>query len=890
MHRDSLGNRLNKTVNNGKITHVAIDIDGDFCNFLDIIKNNAKLIRAKHKDNIVSFDKGFDFYYFKDRFPYVLAVNMINEFKVEKIKFSLKGVVLEHIIDSKDNDSEDNNSIKRTLLNESRDIIVKGNKVVYVKKNIPLRPIKKPTKVPLFISNPNIGAIDTETYTDIDGINKIYALGFRTNLNSKPVIYYIDKENLDSRKIVLDMVNELLRPKYNKTVFYCHNLSGYDVVFILKTICEYNETTYDKYNISSVLRKDKIIQLTISRNKHKFTIKDSYAILPDSLSDLGENFEVETLKTKFPYSFAKQDNLFYIGDTPNKVYYNDISDEEYSSIYKKDWSFYQETVKYLENDIDSLYQILCKANKQVFNDYGVNLTDSVTISGLALRIFLKDFYKENIPSITKASLYNDIKQAYYGGITEVYKPYGYNLYYYDVNSLYPYVALQDMPGLVCSKLLYYTKDCNINDLFGFFYCHVESPINSYLGLLPVRDDSGINFPIGKWTGWYFSEELKFAKANGYVIHVIEGYTFNRESNVFKEYIDKIYGIKSNPINKTQKSMAKSLLNNLLGRFGISLDRAITEIVNEETFQIISSMHRVTSYKEISPQNILVSYIPKLDNDIIDSHGLDIIKLLPKFKDKEVQSLNVSSVPISAAITAYGRIHISKIKLDILKNKGEIFYSDTDSIVTNKELDDSMISSNEIGKLKLEHKIDKGIFISGKTYWLSDDNGEVINRAKGIKSSSISYFDYVNLLNDSNIDTAIKTESKINWDIGHVTIGDKMVNINSNSYTKRLKVKIYGKWVDTKPLIINNINKSIIIYKNNFSLITYSDTKICIPYTTHNYTNYNIVFWVSMLLITSMLNYIINISTLNTSTYNYILKTSTINYILNTTFSHTKYYF
>lgn len=147
--------------------------------------------------------------------------------------------------------------------------------------------------------------------------------------------------------------------------------------------------------------------------------------------------------------------------------------------------------------MDSLYQILCKANKQVFNDYGVNLTDSVTISGLALRIFLKDFYKENIPSITKASLYNDIKQAYYGGITEVYKPYGYNLYYYDVNSLYPYVALQDMPGLVCSKLLYYTKDCDINDLFGFFYCHVESPVNSYLGLLPVRDKSGINFPVGK---------------------------------------------------------------------------------------------------------------------------------------------------------------------------------------------------------------------------------------------------------------------------------------------------------------------------------------------------------------------------------------------------------
>ena len=54
----------------------------------------------------------------------------------------------------------------------------------------------------------------------------------------------------------------------------------------------------------------------------------------------------------------------------------------------------------------------------------------------------------------KLTSYNDIKQAYFGGNTEVYKPRGKYLYYYDVNSLYPYVALQDMPGLTCSKILF----------------------------------------------------------------------------------------------------------------------------------------------------------------------------------------------------------------------------------------------------------------------------------------------------------------------------------------------------------------------------------------------------------------------------------------------------
>jgi hypothetical protein len=144
-----------------------------------------------------------------------------------------------------------------------------------------------------------------------------------------------------------------------------------------------------------------------------------------------------------------------------------------------------------------LYEVLVKANKQVFMDYDVNMTDNLTISGLATRIFLKDFYNNNIPVISKASIYRDIKQAYYGGITEVYKPYGKNLYYYDVNSLYPYVALQDMPGLECSKIQFFTDKQDLGNLFGFFNCIVQSPLDSYLGLLPVRTKTGINFPIGK---------------------------------------------------------------------------------------------------------------------------------------------------------------------------------------------------------------------------------------------------------------------------------------------------------------------------------------------------------------------------------------------------------
>lgn len=72
----------------------------------------------------------------------------------------------------------------------------------------------------------------------------------------------------------------------------------------------------------------------------------------------------------------------------------------------------------------------------------------------------------------------------------------------------------------------------------------------------------------------------------------------------------------------------------------------------------------------------------LDLDIISDLGLDIVKIASKQRDEEKQDLDVVSVPISAAITAYGRIHISKLKMKVMSMGGNIYYSDTDSLVTD----------------------------------------------------------------------------------------------------------------------------------------------------------------------------------------------------------------
>ena len=59
------------------------------------------------------------------------------------------------------------------------------------------------------------------------------------------------------------------------------------------------------------------------------------------------------------------------------------------------------------------------------------------------------YYEKNgwpiyIPSSNQDAF---IRRGYYGGHADTYKPYGDNLYYYDVNSLYPFVMKTfPMPG------------------------------------------------------------------------------------------------------------------------------------------------------------------------------------------------------------------------------------------------------------------------------------------------------------------------------------------------------------------------------------------------------------------------------------------------------------
>lgn len=687
--------------------------------------------------------------------------------------------------------------------------------------------------------NKHIGSLDLETYyNSVTGKNEVYSLGFayagsNQVLTSTPFIktYYLEPGKKSS-DIVLDCINDMLNTKYHNGIFYTHNLGGYDAVFILKILADYNkEVGANYYKMKAVLRDNRIIKLQISIKKSKSVTNtiflfDSLALLPMSLSNLAKGFSTTYEKPFFPYSFITEKTLYYVGNTPGIEYYqtnkNAITLEEYLKITTPNWDLKQETIKYLESDLISLLQIMYEFSKHIFDSHNIQVTECLTITSLAVKIFLTNHYASGekgnyLPLIKNRAIYEDLKQGYYGGLSEVYKGYGENLYYYDVNSLYPYAALNDMIGNLCTYIETHTEgdslDIQKDKLFGFFYCDVKTSKDDYIGLLPYRHLGLLTYPVGEFSGWFFSPHIEFAQEHGYKIKIRKGYNFNRISNVFNDYVETIY--KEKEANTGAKRLiAKFLLNALLGRFGMHIDKKMTTLIdNNDTYIDIISRYPVYDDKFISNELYLVTHGHEISKSICEQHGVDYIDVLNNSKTRsasqeQFNTVRNVSVGISAAVTSYSSIFMLRIKQYILSLGGQIYYTDTDSIVTSIPLPAEYIG-NELGKFKLEHKIKRGYFISSKLYcivvWNEHKNTEeVIIKAKGVDGSKLNENDFKNLLNGEEISHGVKSYSKKNYSEGFVSIGEKTnIHLNPNKYIKRIKVydAITKKWTETRPLLV-----------------------------------------------------------------------------------------
>jgi len=87
-------------------------------------------------------------------------------------------------------------------------------------------------------------------------------------------------------------------------------------------------------------------------------------------------------------------------------------------------------------------------------------------------------------------------------------------------------------------------------------------------------------------------------------------------------------------------------------------------------------------------------------------------------------------------------------------------SDTDSVVLTYPLPEHLIGK-ELGQLKLEHEIKKGIFIRKKLYCIINSKNEIIIKSSGIDSSRLSYESFIKLLNGETFEIE-RTNFNVEW--------------------------------------------------------------------------------------------------------------------------------
>lgn len=344
------------------------------------------------------------------------------------------------------------------------------------------------------------------------------------------------------------------------------------------------------------------------------------------------------------------------------------------------------------------------------------------------------------------------KMAYYGGRVELFASGGKgNIYYTDINSLYPSVMQNPFPTS-------YDEFCGLKDLdqmrahlvaqrklFGVATVEMNIP-KCRIAPLPVeREDGSIFYPHGKISGTYTIHEIQNAIKHGAKLLNIDcAYGSTTGYPYYKKFVRMFYQRRKMETDEGKSLFLKLLMNNLYGQLGmsglvtrsLSLDDCIT--VDETGEPILNAQGE-----------------PMLDRDGTP-YGK---KLLAEIQMPLPDHANYLH---AAYVTSYARLvlqdYLRKVPAD------NLIYCDTDSIFffqdPKKELPFPV--GKELGQMKLESICDEVKVNAPKFYFLGNarsehgKRGKNVYKAKGIPQRPIpahqEQFDLAAKLMDSENET------------------------------------------------------------------------------------------------------------------------------------------
>lgn len=434
------------------------------------------------------------------------------------------------------------------------------------------------------------------------------------------------------------------------------------------------------------------------------TFHDSNKLIMGRLKKICKDFGIEEKKAKIEL----KDHILELGWGRNRNGEPITDEKEYDEFESEGYYFMnvdpyeKELNEYLRNDCISLYEIMKTLIKLSNLPLGEFLKCPTTAS-LAMKVFQFN-YEEDYERATSTNYLGKwgsftesvVRDAYYGGRTEVFQPILKGGYHYDVNSLYPYVMkVNKIPfgqarhheGEKAENVFRYWL--NYRQGGGFLEVDIYIPENIHIPPLPAKREKKLMFPVGKLHGVWTFEEIELALEVGCKIEQIyQCIYFEKTDFIFKRFVEKYEKIK-NESEGAKRTFAKLMQNSLYGKFGM--------------------------------KRIRETLLPASHKTKCEEKGYTYVEYTHPFMDEEFIEAKIPSYAkyiqphVAAYVTSHARILLYK-GLIAQHKKGEVAYCDTDSVACSETFDPEMVHSKEYGKWKLESVLEEGIFIQPKTYY------------------------------------------------------------------------------------------------------------------------------------------------------------------------------
>jgi len=491
----------------------------------------------------------------------------------------------------------------------------------------------------------------------------------------------------------------LLTRKYRGWVFYAHNGGNFDHLFLLAWLRDHlDEFGFEVVPVQSSIQVIRVWRLPEGPEdpiRDRWEFLDSIKLLPMGLERACKTFGL-----------------------PGKVEHDLNMHEE-----DERWSIY------LKQDCIALATVLAMFYDMVENKLGgeVGMTAPSTSMKLFRRRFLgRDGTPNKIPrhahwpTCTQRAecpgcAHEWVRRGYYGGRTELFRTYGKRLHYYDINSSYVAAMREKQP--VGERMVTNELDWRLFERYaGFIECLVYIPPECPIPPLPHRNKKTgkLLFPTGYFRGVWSAEELKLLDdplVNGRIEHVEKVVWFKRQ-DTFHKMVDELWRLrdKNQPdYDEGLSALAKLMGNSLYGKFGMKQERTSVVFAQEVAAGECFLCKGETPSEEV-----------QLCEDCEGSKpAMADIESEVWYQKKHVEAPYI--IPhIAAHITALARVRIWRFMKAAIEAGGELYYTDTDSIITDAVLP----SSNALGALKDEYPGQEleGLFVQPKVYML--EGGEL----------------------------------------------------------------------------------------------------------------------------------------------------------------------